>query len=159
MTADSTERGARVRFPPPLVFVSGALIGIAVGRLAMPAPVPLGSLIRIAIGVAIVIGGLAPMIAARIDFVRTGQSVIPWTPTPELIIRGPYRFTRNPMYVGMMLVEIGVGVAVNNLWISLFALPALAVVHVIAVLPEEAYLSHKFGDGYRSYLRRVRRYF
>jgi protein-S-isoprenylcysteine O-methyltransferase Ste14 len=157
MAADAVERGARVRFPPPLVFVSGALIGAAVSRV-LPAAVPVDSAIRIAIGVAIVIGGLAPMIAARIDFVRTGQSVIPWTPTPQLIIRGPYRFTRNPMYVGMALIEIGLGVALNNLWISLLALPALAVVHVIAVLPEEAYLSAKFGESYREYLAQVRRY-
>ena len=62
------------------------------------------------------------------------------------------------MYVGMTVLTIGLGVALNNLWISLFALPALLFVHVIAVLPEEKYLSEKFGDSYRTYLTQVRRY-
>ena len=55
-------------------------------------------------------------------------------------------------------LEIGLGLAVNNLWISLFAAPALLAVHVIAVLPEERYLSEKFGESYRAYAARVRRY-
>ena len=62
------------------------------------------------------------------------------------------------MYVGITLVEVGLGVALNNLWISLFAVPALAIVHVIAVLPEERYLSEKFGESYTVYLTQVRRY-
>ena len=62
------------------------------------------------------------------------------------------------MYVGMTLIALGVGLAVNNLWISAFALPALVTVHFIAVRPEERYLSEKFGDSYKAYLAQVRRY-
>jgi protein-S-isoprenylcysteine O-methyltransferase Ste14 len=62
------------------------------------------------------------------------------------------------MYVGVTLLEVGLGLAFNNLWISLFALPALLTVHVIAVLPEERYLSEKFGESYRAYLAGTRRY-
>lgn len=153
-----TERGARVRFPPPLVFVFGVLIGVALGRYVAPAAVPIDRSTRIALGVLVLICGVGSILWARIRFVRTGQSPIPWKPTPELIFQGPYRYTRNPMYVGMTLIEIGLGVALNNLWISLFALLALAIVHVIAVLPEESYLSEKFGDSYRHYLGQVRRY-
>jgi protein-S-isoprenylcysteine O-methyltransferase Ste14 len=91
-------------------------------------------------------------------FTRTGQSPFPWKPTPQLILQGPYRFTRNPMYVGVTVFLIGLGLALNNLWISLFAAPALLAVHFIAVLPEERYLTEKFGDSYRSFLARVRRY-
>ena len=104
---DSVERGAHVRFPPPLVFLSGTLLGVAVGYVVAPAPVPVGR----AIGA---IGGL--------------------------------------------LLLIGLGLAVNNLWISFFALPALLIVHFIAVLPEETYLSEKFGESYKVYLGQVRRY-
>ncbi|HUQ87092.1 MAG TPA: isoprenylcysteine carboxylmethyltransferase family protein [Vicinamibacterales bacterium] len=152
------ERGARVRFPPPLVFVAGLLAGVAIDRFVAAAPVPIDRSIRIAAGVIVALLGVALLVSSRLHFVRTGQSVIPWTPTPELIFQGPYRFTRNPMYVGMTLLLIGLGVAFNNLWMSAFALPALLVVHMIAVLPEEKYLSEKFGDGYRTYLARVRRY-
>ena len=103
--------------------------------------------------------GAALPVSARLQFKRSGQSVRPWDPTPSLIFDGPYRFTRNPMYVGLTLFEIGLGLVLNNAWISALALPALATVHFMAVLPEERYLSGKFGDSYRDYLGRVRRYF
>ena len=98
------------------------------------------------------------VVSARILFKRSGQSPIPWKPTPELILQGPYRFTRNPMYLGVTLFAIGLGLALNNLWISLFAGLALMLVHFIAVLPEERYLAEKFGESYRSFLAQVRRY-
>lgn len=60
--------------------------------------------------------------------------------------------------IGGLLLLIGLGLAVNNLWISFFALPALLIVHFIAVLPEETYLSEKFGESYKVYLGQVRRY-
>jgi protein-S-isoprenylcysteine O-methyltransferase Ste14 len=120
--------------------------------------VPLGRTLRIPIGIAIILAGVASAGSARMHFLRTGQSVIPWKPTPELIFQGPYRFTRNPMYVGLTLMQIGIGIAFDNLWISLLAAVTLAIIHVIAVRPEEAYLAQKFGDPYRQYLTRVRRY-
>ena len=155
---NSVERGAQVRFPPPLVFLAGILLGVAVGYVVVPAPVPLNRTISAIGGVLLVIAGLSLIGSARTHFTRTGQNPIPWKPSPELILQGPYRFTRNPMYLGVTLVELGLGVAVNNLWISVFAVPALVIVHVIAVLPEERYLSEKFGASYKAYLAQVRRY-
>jgi protein-S-isoprenylcysteine O-methyltransferase Ste14 len=152
------ERGARVRFPPPLVFLSALLLGVAMDRYVAAAPMPFDRSIRIGLGVVVALCGVALLVSSRMHFSRTGQSVIPWKPTPELIFQGPYTFTRNPMYVGMTLLVVGLGVALSNRWIVAFAVPALLIVHVIAVLPEEAYLSEKFGDSYRAYLRRVRRY-
>ena len=106
----------------------------------------------------ILVAGLGLVASARIFFKRTGQNPAPWKPSPELILKGPYRITRNPMYLGVTLFEIGLGLAVNNLWISLFAAPALLTVHFIAVLPEERYLSEKFGESYKAYLAQVSRY-
>ena len=102
--------------------------------------------------------GVASVVSARLLFSRTGQSPTPWSPSPELIARGPYRFTRNPMYVGITALLIGLGVAVDVLWISLFAVVALVLVHFVAVLKEESYLAAKFGDSYAAYVARVRRY-
>src|SRR5205085_1256575 len=102
--------------------------------------------------------GLAAVASARVLFLRTGQNPTPWSPTPELIARGPYRFTRNPMYVGVTTALVGVGIAVNVLWIPIFALVALAIIHVVAVVREEAYLAARFGDAYAAYTARVRRY-
>ena len=152
------EKGADVRFPPPLVWVGGVILGILLDRFVMAAPFPVARAASLAVGVILVAIGAALPVSARLHFKRTGQSVRPWDPTPELIFEGPYRFTRNPMYVGLTLFQIGLGLVFNNVWVSALALSALAAVHFIAVLPEERYLLGKFGDSYRAYLGRVRRY-
>ncbi len=150
--------GAKVRFPPPLVFLAAIVLGVIVQHKAMPLSLVFARGLRLAAAVLILACGVSLVASARILFKRTGQNPIPWKPTPELILQGPYGFTRNPMYVGVTLFVIGLGLAVNNLWISLFAAPALLVVHFIAVLPEERYLAAKFGESYRSFLAQVRRY-
>jgi protein-S-isoprenylcysteine O-methyltransferase Ste14 len=153
------ERGANVRFPPPLIFVISLLIGIGMYYAVAAFPVPVDRTLSAICGLLIVVAGVAIVASARIHFSRTGQSPIPWKPSPELILQGPYKFTRNPMYVGVTIIQIGLGVGFNNLWIALFAPLALLTVHFVAVLPEERYLSEKFGDSYKTYLTRVRRYF
>jgi protein-S-isoprenylcysteine O-methyltransferase Ste14 len=155
---NSTERGARVRFPPPLVFLGFILLGVALRYLVAPITCPVARWITLTAGILILLTGLGIGLMARTHFVRTGQSPIPWTPSPELLLEGPYRFMRNPLYLGMTLIQIGLGLALNNLWIALFAAPALLTVHFIAVLPEEKYLTEKFGADYKAYLRTVRRY-
>ena len=102
--------------------------------------------------------GVSFILAARQLFVRTGQDPKPWQPTPELIFSGPYRFTRNPMYVGMTLLTIGLGAAIGTLWALPLAFAALGAVHVLAVLPDERYLAAKFGEPYLTYKARVHRY-
>ena len=154
----ANKEGAQVRFPPPLVFLGAILLGVIVQLKAVPLSFSFSPATRIAAGLLILACGVSLVLSARILFLRTGQSPIPWKPTPELILQGPYRFTRNPMYLGVTLFVVGLGLAVNNLWISLFAAPALLAVHFIAVLPEERYLAESFGESYRSFLARVRRY-
>ena len=156
--SEADERGAKVSFPPPAVFLGALLIGVAIGQWVRSAPIGLPRALSIGVGILIVGAAIALVASAWTLFTRTGQDPKPWAPTPELIFSGPYRFTRNPMYVSMTLLQIGLGFVLNNLWVVALALPALLVVHVIAVVPEEAYLSEKFGDGYRAYLTRVRRY-
>ena len=136
-------------------FSNGAIVlGVIVQRKAVPLSLVFARGLRLAAAVLIFACGVSLVASARILFKRTGQNPIPWKPTPELIQQGPYRFTRNPMYVRVTLFVIGIGLAVNNLWISLFSAPALLVVHFIAVLPEERYLAAKFGESYRSFLLR-----
>jgi len=156
--SDSGENGADVRFPPPLVWLGGVILGLIIQYFVMVVMFPIPRDARFAMSGVLIGLGIGVAVAARGLFKRTGQSVRPWDPTPELIFDGPYRFTRNPMYVGLTLLEIGLGLLLNNVWVSALALPALAIVHFIAVLPEEKYLSDKFGDSYRTYLGRVRRY-
>jgi protein-S-isoprenylcysteine O-methyltransferase Ste14 len=156
--SDSEEKGADVRFPPPLVFLGGVIVGLIIQYFVMAVTFPIARDARFAISGMLIGLGFALPVTARGLFKKTGQSVRPWAPTPELIFDGPYKFTRNPMYVGLTLFEIGLGLLLNSVWVSALALPALAIVHFLAVLPEERYLSTKFGDSYRNYLGRVRRY-
>ena len=157
MGPSPNERGARVRLPPPVVFLAALLSGLGTQRLT-PLHVPMDRGIRIALGSVVLLSGVTLVVSARVLFLRTGQSPAPWKPTPLLIADGPYRFTRNPMYVGVTAFEIGLGVAIDVPWISVLVLPALLVVHFIAVRPEETYLLEKFGEPYATYRQRVRRY-
>ena len=89
---------------------------------------------------------------------RTGQSENPWNPTTLIVESGPFRFTRNPMYLQMVLVCIGIGVALMNLWILALTPVCAWLLQKLAILPEERYLEQKFGETYLAYKRRVRRW-
>jgi protein-S-isoprenylcysteine O-methyltransferase Ste14 len=149
----SKQGGARVRFPPPLVFAGAILLGWFV-----PLGIGLAPALRWALGGLLIAAAVALVGTARGLFVRTGQNPVPWTPSPELILQGPYRYTRNPMYVGMTLLTLGVGLAAGHAGVMLLAPVALLAVHFIAVLPEERYLAAKFGEPYLEFKSRVRRY-
>jgi protein-S-isoprenylcysteine O-methyltransferase Ste14 len=154
----SKQGGARVHVPPPLVFLAAAIAGVLLDRFLIRWSLPGGAASRIAETALAIGGGLWLALSARGRFRKSGQDPAPWQPTPELVFSGPYRFTRNPMYLGLTLVTIGIGAAFATLWTVPLALAALAAVHVLAVLPEERYLAAKFGDPYLSYKSRVRRY-
>ncbi len=151
------ERGANVRVRPPLVFLVFLIIGIGVSYV-WPLQTHIAWSLRLAIAIALGAAALAVIISCVSLFRKTGQNPRPWTPTPSLVIEGPYRFSRNPIYVSVALFQVAIGLARDNMWIVLLAIPAFAVVHVTAVLPEEKYLSEKFGEEYRRYLQSVRRY-
>ena len=155
----SKEGGARVSFPPPLVFLISIFLGIVFQRTVKPLTIPIGWQLRVPGGLVFIAAAICFLVPALVLFKRTGQHPRPWEPTPELIPNGPYRFSRNPMYVAMTLLVLGLGIALNDLWVSLLAPVALLAVHFIAVLPEERYLAEKFGESYRGYVGRVRRYF
>jgi protein-S-isoprenylcysteine O-methyltransferase Ste14 len=152
------EGGARVRFPPPLVFLIFILVGVVFQRAVRPLTIPAGRPHRVIGGIVLMAVAVCLFAPALVSFRRTGQHPRPWKPTPELIPNGPYRFTRNPMYVAMTLFVLGLGIGLNDLWVSLSAPISLLAVHFIAVLPEERYLAEKFGESYRGYVARVRRY-
>jgi protein-S-isoprenylcysteine O-methyltransferase Ste14 len=158
MTHDpSSERGADVRFPPPLVFAGLAALGVILDYVLGPIPVASRTWIGV-VGIVFLVAGFALVVSAILEFQRTGQDPKPWKPTPEMVFRGAYRYTRNPMYVGLAGLQLGLGLLLGYFWISVLAPVALLVVHQIAVLPEERYLREKFGSSFTEYCRRVRRY-
>jgi protein-S-isoprenylcysteine O-methyltransferase Ste14 len=125
---ESKQGGARVRIPPPLVFL--ALIGAGVGLryLIAPPPLPGGRAAQFTVGGVLVALALAIGGSAFGLFEKSGQDPAPWKPSPSLVLQGAYRFTRNPMYVSMVLIRIGIGVILCNLWIVVGAAVGLLVV-------------------------------
>jgi protein-S-isoprenylcysteine O-methyltransferase Ste14 len=132
-------------------------VGVVLHRL-IPLRAGGSRALGVVVGAGIIAAGLALIAWAVGLFRRTGQDPRPWTPSPSMIVEGPYKRTRNPMYVGMTVIQLGIGFAANDLWISVLAGVSLYGVHHLAVLPEEAYLTERFGDAYRAYRASVRRY-
>ena len=91
-------------------------------------------------------------------FAAAGTNVPPTLPTTALVVDGIYGRTRNPLYLGLTLVYLGLSVAAGSLWAIGLVVPLLWVINVGVVKREERYLERKFGDAYRDYKARVRRW-
>jgi protein-S-isoprenylcysteine O-methyltransferase Ste14 len=141
---------------PPLLYLGG-LVAALVGRWLTPLPVtrqavaiPLG-LVFIAVGLGIAIWGRRTMLAA-------GTNVDPTLPATTIVTSGPFRFSRNPLYIGLTLLYLGLTLAFNTWWGAVLVVPLLIIMSVGVVGREERYLEKKFGDEYRAYKARVRRW-
>src|SRR5213595_2794350 len=108
-TAHNEEGGARVRVPPPLVFLGFLGVGLALQAWVRPLHASLGRAAHWTGGALLLLAALAIGGAAWRLFKRSGQDAAPWKPSPSLVLRGSYRFTRNPMYLGMTLIQVAVG--------------------------------------------------
>ena len=150
--------GASVRIPPPLVYLAAVIAGGLVHRYLLPLSLDLPRGVRFAAAAVVAAIGFGVMGAAVALFRRTEQDPKPWESTPEIISTGVYRITRNPMYVGLALLQAGIGIGWANGWVVVLVPVVLAVVYATAVRHEEAYLEEKFGDAYLSYKRSVRRW-
>ncbi len=151
------EDRADVRILPPLLFLGSIALGVLL-QLVIPLRFAESSGLRVPLGLAVVALGIAEGAWAFVTMRRTQQDPDPRTPSPELIPGGPYRYTRNPMYAGMTLIQSGVGVALGNLWILLLLVPTLFILQRGVIEKEEAYLERKFGDSYLRYRKSVRRW-
>jgi protein-S-isoprenylcysteine O-methyltransferase Ste14 len=155
-----TEDAARVRIFPPAIPLATILLGVALNwlwRIDFGFAVPRAA--RYGLGGAIVAGAFLGLgLWAVLLFRRGGQSENPWKPTPHIEERGPFRFTRNPMYLGMVLVCLGFAVLLANVWVLVLTPVGAWLLQRFAILPEEEYLERKFGDTYLAYKKRVRRW-
>jgi protein-S-isoprenylcysteine O-methyltransferase Ste14 len=101
---------------------------------------------------------LALVAWAIVTITRAGSNVPTHLPTTTIVDSGPHRFTRNPIYLGMFLGLVGLAIAFDNLWLLMMLLPFALVIRYGVVARKEAYLERKFGDVYRGYRSRVRRW-
>ena len=141
------------------LIVLGFLAAAAVLEAIVPLPVPVTySLARYVPGAMLAAGGFVIIAIGTRLFAAAGTNVPPTLPTTALVVDGIYRRTRNPLYLGMTLVYLGLGVAAGSLWAIGLVVPLLWVINVGVVKREERYLERKFGDAYRAYKARVRRW-
>ena len=151
---------AEVRVFPPAIPLVTVLLGIALNYL-----IPFGvgytpvTHARYWVGALLVVGSILGLGWRSVRLVRgSGQSENPWKPTTEIIEHGPFRISRNPMYLQMVLVCVGLSIILWNVWILLLTPLCAWLLQRWVIAPEEAYLERKFGDGYLAYKRRVRRW-
>ena len=146
---------AGVIAPPPLIYGVPLLAGLWLDRWVPWPLVP--ERVTLPFGLVLVVLGFIAL-PAILAFRKARTHPEPWKPTKALVTVGPYRFSRNPMYVGMTLLYLGTTIWQNTAW-PLLALPAvIALIHVGVIQREERYLEGLFGDDYRTYRERVRRW-
>jgi len=151
---------AAVQVFPPAVPLLTILIGIGINHLwPIDVEFPFPKIWRYSVGGVIIAGAIFCLgLWAVALFRRSDQSEKPWKPTPQLVDRGPFRITRNPMYLQMILICVGIAVILGNVWILIMTPFSAWVLQRFAILPEEVYLERKFGSQYLAYKRRVRRW-
>lgn len=143
-------------FPPPLIFVVGFAVAYLIHR-RFPLPFPDSSLLNF-IGGLFVGFAITLMIVAASELSSSSTTMLPYRPTTAIVETGPYRHTRNPIYVADTLAYIGLSLVTDLIW-PLILLPiVLIIVDRGVIAREERYLSRKFGAEYDSYRSRVRRW-
>lgn len=148
---------AKIFAPPPLIFFGSILLGTALHTLTRAEGWD-GGWPQAALGIAIGTAGLALSMWAIQQFRTADTSPDPREETKRLIETGPFRFTRNPLYLAMTLMQVGLGTAIDRPLIVWFAIPAFLLIWFGVVEGEERYLQEMFGDSYRAYRDRVRRW-
>ncbi len=156
---DIDRDSASVRFPPPLAFLGTLVAGWLLGTLIGQPGIPLRGWGLHDLGWFAVVAGFAIMLTAAGLFREAGTDPKPWKTSTVLVTEGVYRWTRNPMYLGMALIYAGAALILNGLVALLLLIPLIFVIRREVIDREEAYMEVRFGDAYRAYKDQVRRWF
>ena len=148
----------RVGLMPPKVFWLCLLAGLLLSWVFPWRMNLLSEAWLIACGVGLILAGFGFMMWGHGIFRGLGVNVPTNLPASELVSRGAYRFSRNPMYVGFVAILLGIGLAVGSYWMLLSGLPMALYLALYVVPREEAYLTRAFGDDFLTYRRAVRRW-
>ena len=158
MAQDAPLRNAGVHFPPPLIYVVGFVIGWLTNRLS-PAPLPSYSpQLRYVVIALLLLAWVALMLGAFLQFLRAHTAIIPNHAASTIVTSGPYRVTRNPMYVGLAALYLAIAVFYGSWWPIVLLVPVLLIVRYAVIAREEQYLRSAFPVEYSAYCNRVRRW-
>ena len=157
MSKANVDKAGVIAFPP-LIWAMGAAISALIHFFVIQ--VSMMSIYRICLVCGIVLVILAPTLAisAVVTFKLAGTNVDPFAPALTVVRSGPYRFTRNPMYLALCLLQIALGFFLNDWLTLLFVIPIALLLHYGVILREERYLTAKFGEPYLQLKRGVRRW-
>lgn len=147
---------AGIHVPPPLIYVTGFLLGVWL-HMATPA-VRLPDWVGVP-GILIGFLGLVFGFCAIGTFWLRKTAVLPHQPATTVVCQGPFRFCRNPMYLGLAAVYLGLDLFFRLVWPLLFLPACMFAIQRFVIRSEEAYLERAFGEEYRDYCRRVGRWF
>ncbi len=158
-TADKIEHDSPgVNIMPPTVFYACLIVG-SILEFLFPYNFPiLSKPVRIVLGLVIGGGGFAFMAVAHEKFKRIGTNVPTNLPATTFVVEGAYNYSRNPMYVGGTVFFLGIGLALGSPWLLVAYVPLGLYLALYMVPREEAYMERVFGDEYRAYCSRVRRW-
>ena len=146
----------QVKFPPPVFYLVMIVIGIGINSV-----VPLQwqtGFFAVWLGIAVIGLGLMTIAWTAFEFRRHQTTIMPHKASSRIIQMGPFRVSRNPIYVCFTLIQLGVGIALGNIWILLLILPTIWIMTRFVIEREEAFLKQAFGEEYIAYLGRVRRW-
>jgi protein-S-isoprenylcysteine O-methyltransferase Ste14 len=155
-TTNNKKDTAGVIAPPPLIFLGGLMMGRGISWFY-----PIHFLPNVwwrSLGGVFVVIGIGIVLVARSKMAKAETNIEPWKPTTAILSDGIYGVSRNPVYVAMIVVYLGVVFLFNSLTILLPLILVLLVMHYGVILREERYLEEKFGKEYLSYKKKVRRW-
>ena len=141
---------------PPLILLGSILVGwgawaiVPIGLFGHPVAAIAGAVLGSA--------GFALAAACAIRFRAAGTNIRTELPAERLVLTGPYRNSRNPIYVGLVLLHAAIGIGFDNAWTLGLTAVFAVILHVGVIRREEAYLTAKFGDAYRACRTRTRRW-
>jgi len=155
MNHDQTDHpGVLIR--PPRLYLGALIAGVALHYLW-----PLGSIdrgLRFGLGPVLVVAGLGLAVLAMRRFARAGTNVPTPLPATALVTGGIYRYSRNPIYVGLSALYLGLALIAGSAWALILLIPVLLIMRTGVIGREERYLQAKFGADYDRYRAQVRRW-
>ncbi len=142
--------------PPPLIFLSGLILGGIVSWFYPIQMLPGG--LAVIFGNLLFLVGIGVIAIIYLQMRKAKTNIEPWKPTTKILDTGFYGYSRNPIYVAMILIYLGVSCFFNFVWFLAFLPLSWLTIHFGVILREEKYLESKFGDEYLDYKKRVRRW-
>ncbi len=159
VTPPLAARGPGIRIPPPLIYLAGwGLAWLLDRRLSFEIDAAGVSWPQLVLGLVSVVTGVTLMVSGITTFARAGTPIVPHKAARALVITGPYRFTRNPIYLGFTAIYFGLALVFNQAWPVVMLPLVLAVLSLAVINREERHLHLSFGDAYDGYCQRVRRW-